>query len=72
MLLDVCEKDRFAMANFQASDLGAWHSAGEALTGEVLTARNALLLVSAWVLYQTVKAIYNISPLHPLSHVSSI
>lgn len=53
------------MASSQALDVGAWyHSA------EVLTARNALLLASGWVLYQVFKAIYNISPLHPLSHVS--
>lgn len=53
------------MASSQALDMGAWH-----YSGEVLTARNALLLASGWVLYQVFKAIYNISPLHPLSHVS--
>lgn len=28
-----------------------------------------LSLVGAWLLYQLIKALYNLSPLHPLSHI---
>lgn len=37
--------------------------------GSILTVRNALVLIGLWLLYQLLKALYNISPLHPLSHV---
>jgi hypothetical protein len=33
------------------------------------TYNNVLLLVGVWFLYQLLKALYNVSPLHPLSHV---
>ncbi|OLN82371.1 Trichodiene oxygenase 6 [Colletotrichum chlorophyti] len=34
-----------------------------------LTARNVLGLAGLWLVYQFFKALYNISPLHPLSHI---
>ncbi|GJD01161.1 cytochrome P450 [Colletotrichum higginsianum] len=34
-----------------------------------LSARNILGLVCIWLAYQLFKALYNISPLHPLSHI---
>ncbi|KAI0134042.1 cytochrome P450 [Xylariales sp. AK1849] len=35
----------------------------------LLTARNALALVAAWLAYQLLRAAWNISPLHPLSRI---
>lgn len=34
-----------------------------------LTAGNVLLVAGVWLTYQLFKALYNISPLHPLSHI---
>jgi hypothetical protein len=33
------------------------------------TAGNVLLVAGLWLIYQLFKALYNISPLHPLSHI---
>ena len=35
----------------------------------IISTSNVLLLAGLWLAYQLVKAIYNISPLHPLSHI---
>ncbi|KAK1997559.1 cytochrome P450 [Colletotrichum falcatum] len=34
-----------------------------------LSARNVLGLVVVWLVYHVLKALYNVSPLHPLSHI---
>ncbi|KAI0889423.1 cytochrome P450 [Annulohypoxylon maeteangense] len=34
---------------------------------EILTARNALLILYGWIVYQLLRAAWNISPFHPLS-----
>jgi hypothetical protein len=34
-----------------------------------LIAGNVLLVTGVWLIYQLFKALYNISPLHPLSHI---
>lgn len=33
------------------------------------TTRNALLLAGGWLSFKVLQALYNISPLHPLSHI---
>lgn len=43
-------------------------SAWEA-TASLLTARNALTLAGSWFAFKVLQALYNISPLHPLSHI---
>lgn len=35
----------------------------------LLTSRNALLLLGAWLAYQVLRAAWNLSPLHPLSRI---
>lgn len=35
----------------------------------VLSVQNALLLIGAWLVYHLIKALYNVSPLHPLQHI---
>lgn len=37
--------------------------------GRLLTAHNIGLLSLAWLAYHILKALYNVSPLHPLSHI---
>lgn len=44
-------------------DSGAWS------LGRLLTAHNIGLLSLAWLAYHILKALYNVSPLHPLSHI---
>ncbi|KAF6835131.1 trichodiene oxygenase [Colletotrichum musicola] len=39
------------------------------VSASYLTARNVLSLVGLWLAYQLLKALYNVSPLHPLSHI---
>ncbi|TDZ41567.1 Cyrochrome P450 monooxygenase [Colletotrichum trifolii] len=39
------------------------------VSASYLSARNVLGLIGLWLMYQVFKAIYNISPLHPLSHI---
>ncbi|KAI1847118.1 hypothetical protein JX266_006993 [Neoarthrinium moseri] len=40
-----------------------------ASVSEQLTARNALILVGAWLAYQLLRAAWNVSPMHPLSRI---
>jgi hypothetical protein len=35
----------------------------------ILSTRNVLALVGVWVVYKVLQALYNISPLHPLSGI---
>lgn len=35
----------------------------------MVTLANALHLVALWLLYHVLQALYNISPMHPLSHI---
>lgn len=35
----------------------------------ILSARNVLALIGVWVAYKIVQAVYNVSPLHPLSSI---
>lgn len=39
------------------------------VSSSYLSARTVLGLAGLWLLYQVAKALYNISPLHPLSHI---
>ncbi|KAI0841081.1 cytochrome P450 [Hypoxylon sp. FL0890] len=36
---------------------------------EILTARNAFFLLCGWIVYQLLRAAWNISPFHPLHHI---
>lgn len=42
---------------------GAWS------LSNLLTTYNILLAILAWLAYSILKALYNVSPLHPLSHI---
>ncbi|KAJ8111309.1 hypothetical protein OPT61_g6064 [Boeremia exigua] len=44
-------------------------AASPPLETSILSFRNVLVLAGVWLAYQVLKAIYNVSPLHPLSHV---
>ncbi|KAI1776778.1 cytochrome P450 [Hypoxylon cercidicola] len=35
----------------------------------ILTLRNSLFLVCGWIIYKLLRALWNISPFHPLSHI---
>jgi hypothetical protein len=35
----------------------------------MLTGRNAILLGGGWLAFKLLEALYNVSPLHPLSHI---
>lgn len=48
--------------------LAAWPLEAPALSMSVF-GRSVLTLLLVWVLFHAIKAVYNISPLHPLSHV---
>mgnify|MGYP001582096791 CR=1 FL=1 len=43
--------------------------AGFVISSGVFTQANLIYLVGLWVGYRAIRALYNISPLHPLSHV---
>ncbi|OTA56421.1 cytochrome P450 [Hypoxylon sp. EC38] len=36
---------------------------------EIVTARNVFFLICGWIIYQLLRAAYNISPFHPLHHI---
>lgn len=36
---------------------------------EFFTARNAVILICTWFAYQLLRIAWNVSPLHPLSHI---
>lgn len=44
-------------------DGGGWSFA------KLLTVHNIGLIILAWLAYHLIKALYNVSPLHPLSHI---
>jgi hypothetical protein len=44
-------------------DAGGWSPSN------IITIQTVVLLTVAWLAYQILKALYNVSPFHPLSHV---
>ncbi|KAI1403068.1 cytochrome P450 [Hypoxylon fuscum] len=52
---------------FQDTVLGSPSSREDAAT--ILTFRNAIILACGWVVYQLLRAAWNISPFHPLSRI---
>ncbi|KAJ0123500.1 trichodiene oxygenase [Diaporthe amygdali] len=45
------------------SDAGVWSPSN------ILTIQNVVWLILSWLAYQLLKALYNVSPFHPLSHI---
>ena len=54
---------------FNHSTIMMIQAAALSLDTSILTLRNAFSLVVVWLAYQILKALYNVSPLHPLSGI---